>query len=47
MKALTFLKDNNNLITSRYEKWLGFLKIPQNKMVISDLFWLTVLKFFL
>ena len=45
MKALTFLKDQGN--STRYEKWLGFLKIQENLMVISDLFWLTVIRFYL
>ena len=47
MKSLTFLKDKENGSNIRYEKWRGFLKILENKMVVSDLFWLTICKFFL
>ena len=47
MKALTFLKDKENDQKNRFYKWYGFLKMSENIMVISDLFWLTICKFFL
>jgi hypothetical protein len=46
MKALTFLKDKESDLKNRFEKWQNFLKIHENKMVISDLFWLIICKFF-
>ena len=47
MKSLTFLKDNKNDRNSRYQKWNNILEIEENYWVIADLFWLTVVKFFL
>ena len=47
MKSLTFLRAEENDKKNRFEKWHGFLKIAENKMVISDLFWMTICKFFL
>jgi hypothetical protein len=47
MKSLTFLRAEENDKKNRFEKWQGFLNLTENKMVISDLFWMTICKFFL
>jgi len=46
MKTFTFLKDTKDQ-NSRYEKWVHFMKNNENKMIISDLFWLSTIKFYL
>jgi len=47
MKSLNFLKDKDSDQKHRYEKWQKFLRMNENIYVISDLFWLTICKYFL